>query len=231
MNSTLVKILKAREDLSDYLFHFTSGATAERTLAKIVEANSLIDIKNKGVFCFTEAPLTALPEMFKIFDSYRSPMYAPYGIAVKKDYLFGIGGRPVIYGLMDEKEHLSEEIQWRFEDIKPDVKDFSWLREWRIKGTTLQIDSENFFIITKHKSELEDHMFNPEDVIDVVFDGCVADGGFMGDATGVTARRFKGISIEELEQLESMSKNEIDKILASQSFDDTGGVYLGGFIL
>jgi hypothetical protein len=231
MNETLAKILKSREDLSDYLFHFTSGVSSEKTLAKIVEDNCLVDINNKGVFCFTEAPLTALPEMFKIFDAFPSPMYAPYGIAIKKDFFFKMGGRPVFYGLIEEKKYLNEEIQWRFEDINPNVKDFSWLREWRLKGVTLQLDSDNFFIITKYKSELEDHMFNPEDIIDVEFDGCVADGGFMGNATGITARRFKGVSIEDLKELQNISKNDIDKILASQSFNDTGGVNLGGFIL
>lgn len=231
MKKTLARILKSREDLSEFLFHFTSGSNAPQTLEKNIENNCLLDVKSKSVLCFTEAPLTSLPEMFKIFEDYHKPMYSPYGIAVRRDYLFRIGGRPVIYGTIEDKEFLHEEIQWKFEEFNPDKKDFTWLREWRLKEGKLELDSDNFFIITKYKTELFDHMFNPEDIIDVEFDGCVADGCYMGDATGITARRFKGISIQDLQELETMSKNDIKKILELQSFDDTWGVNLGGFIL
>ncbi|MDR7209977.1 hypothetical protein J2W48_001916 [Flavobacterium piscis] len=42
-------------------------------------------------------------------------MYAPYGVAIKKDLIFELGGRPIIYGLPEEKEYLHESIVWRFE--------------------------------------------------------------------------------------------------------------------
>jgi len=51
----------------------------------------------------------------------------------------------------------------------------------RLNEQKLELDSENFFIITKTETELYDHMFKPEDLIDVEFDGCVADDGFMGN--------------------------------------------------
>lgn len=231
MNETLLKILKSREDLSEYLFHFSSGVKASQTLVQIIKDNAIIDVKSKGVLCFTESPLTSLPEMFKLFERYPNPMYAPYGIAVSKQYLFDKGARPVIYGTNDEKAEIGDKLKWRFEEYEPGVKDFTWLREWRIKEEKLELNSENFFIITKTEAELYDHMFNPEDILDVEFDGCVADGGYMGTATGITARRFKGVSIQVLEKLQQMKKDEIEKILNNQDFADTWGVNLGGFTL
>ena len=52
MNKTLVEILKSREDLSDYLYHFTKGAYAKQTLLKIADDKALKDVGNKGVICF-----------------------------------------------------------------------------------------------------------------------------------------------------------------------------------
>lgn len=231
MNKTLINILKSREDLSEYLFHFTSGTNASKTLENIVNENAIIDVKSKGVICFTEAPLTNLPEMFKIFERFPNPMYAPYGIAVRKIYLFDKGARPVIYGTVDEKNDLGDKLKWRFVEYKPDVKDYTWLREWRLKEKYLELDSKNFFIITKLESELYDHMFNPEDILDVEFDGCIADGGYSGTATGITTRRFKGVSLEDLQKLQKLNKDEIEKILNIQNFSDTWGVNLGGFTL
>lgn len=111
MNKTLLQIIESREDLSDYLFHFTNGKNAKETLKKITSEQAVRDVNNKGVICFTEAPLLSLVRMFDIFDKYESPMYAPYGIGVKKEDFFKLGGRPVIYGLPEEKEYLNELIQ------------------------------------------------------------------------------------------------------------------------
>jgi hypothetical protein len=84
MNKTLLNIISSREDISDYLFHFATGNKANETLDKIIESKSIKDIKNKGCICLTEAPITLLTEMFAIFNNYYDPMYAQYGIAIKR---------------------------------------------------------------------------------------------------------------------------------------------------
>lgn len=84
VNSTLLQILASREDLSDYLFHFTRGKKAFETLEKILNDGKLKDVYKRGYLCFTEAPLTTLYNMFQIFERYDNPMYAPYGIGLKK---------------------------------------------------------------------------------------------------------------------------------------------------
>lgn len=231
MNQTLLKIIASREDISNYLFHFTNGSNAFDTLVKITKDKQLKDIKDTGVICFTEAPLTLLKNMFDIFDKYREPMYAPYGIAIKKQYLFHLGARPVIYGSIEENESLPELMKWRFEEFTPDIRDFTWLREWRIRTQTLELTPENCFIITKTKDECESVVFNDDNISDIDFDGCVADGQFWGSAVGYFDRGFKGISIEDIMEINNLSKTELDKIIDKQDFSDTIGRNLGGFIL
>ncbi|MDY0103350.1 MAG: hypothetical protein RBS07_10450 [Lentimicrobium sp.] len=230
MNTTLLKIIASREDISDYLFHFTKGSKAFDTLVKIIDDKQLKDIKNNKVLCFTEAPVTLLKDMFEIFEKYTEPMYATYGIAVKKEHLFDLGARPVIYGKPEEKNELAESIQWRFEEYIPNVKDFTWLREWRLNKNSLDLTQDNCFIITKTKDEYESIAFSDENFTDMEFDGCVADGQFWGTAVGYFERGFKGISIEEIIELNKLSKSEIDKMIKNQDFKDTRGRNLGGFI-
>jgi hypothetical protein len=230
MNATLLKIIASREDISDYLFHFTKGSTAFDTLVKIAEDRQLIDFNSKGVICFTEAPVTLLKDMFDIFEKYAEPMYAPYGIAIKKEHLFELGARPVIYGKLEESDELPESIKWRFEEYIPNVKDFTWLREWRLKQKSLDLTQENCFIITKTKDEFESIAFSDDNITDIDFDGCVADGQFWGTATGYFERGFKGISIEEIIEFNKLSKVEIDKVIEKQDFKDTIGRGLGSFI-
>ncbi|POY40620.1 hypothetical protein C3L50_03750 [Flavobacterium alvei] len=231
MNSTLLKIIKSREDISDYLFHFTKRNNARETLHKIIDNNSLKDIEEKGFLCFTESPITLLIGMFKIFEEYPDPMYSPYGIAVKKDYFFNLGGRTVVYGSSNDKKELLPTSQWRFEEHNPKIRDFSWLREWRLNIKELKLDKENFFVITKTKKELEEIAFDKSNIIDIEFDGDVSDGQFWGSATGIIGRSFKGISMEDLEELNKLSKEELEIILSKQNFDEISGTNLGSFVM
>lgn len=231
MNETLLKIINSREDLSDYLFHFTSGNKANETLDKIIESNSIKDMKNRGFICLTESPITLLAEMFELFNKYENPMYAPYGIAIKKDFLFNLGARPVIYGPIEDKGELGKSLQWRFEEYIPNLKDYSWLREWRINKKEIKLDANNCFIITKTKHEIDRIIYNDNQIIDVEFDGCIADGQFWGSATGIFGRAFKGISFEDIRELNKLTKSELEKLLEAQSLDDISERGLGGFIM
>lgn len=161
---------------------------------------------------------------------YKEPMYAPYGIAIKKDVLFNLGARPVIYGTPEDVQELSFKIKWRFEEYVPNKKDFSWLREWRINCSEIKLKPNDCFIVTKQNEELDGFLFDETDIGDIEFDGCVSDGQFWGTATGYCPRSFKGIALEDIYNVNKLSKNELDKILLEQSMDDTIGVNLGGFI-
>lgn len=226
MNPTLKKIITSREDISEYLFHFTKGSAAFDTLLKILEDNTLKDVRQTGVICFTEAPLTVLADMFDIFSSYPNPYYSPYGVAIKKSKLFEMGGRPVIYGLPEEEILLDERIRWRFEKYHPESNDFSWLREWRVPTPSITLNRDDFFVITKTKDELG-IMFNPEDILDVEFDGDVADGQFWGYAYAVVGRRFKAISLEDIKEVPNPHKSDMFKNLDGQNLNDTVNINLG----
>jgi len=228
MNDTLLKIIESREDISDYLFHFTKGCNAFDTLVEIVKGKQLVDINNHGVICFTEAPITLLNDMFAIFERYSKPMYAPYGVAIRKDLLFYLGARPVIYGLPEEKNQLAESIRWRFEEFIPNTKDFTWLREWRLNQNTLELTKENYFIITKSQDEFESLAFSEESIAGIDIDGCVDDGQFSGIAIGNYEREFKGISMQEIFEYNKLSKSEIDSMIKGQDFSDTICRNLGG---
>lgn len=230
MSSTLQRIISSREDISDYLFHFTKGSVAPDVLKKIYDERKLRDMGNTGVICFTEAPVTSLTSMFDIFAKYRNPMYAPYGVGIKKDLLFEMGCRPVIYGPLDDRVKLHDDLKWRFEEYVPGQKDFSWLREWRIDKQEVDLIREHTIFITKTKDELQYFTFNQADVIDIEIDGCIADGQFYGHAYGTIERSYRGVSIEEIREINQMSKEKFQKIIENQSFNETGGISLGSFI-
>jgi hypothetical protein len=228
MRKTLLEIMQKREDLSDYLFHFTKGEQGLATLNKIIESNAVIDIGNKGVICFTEAPITLLSPMFDIFNRYPQPMYAQYGIAIHKEHLYNLGARPVIYGTKDEVDLLDAKLRWRFEEYIPNKKDFTWLREWRIPKNKVDLDKDKCFVITKTGLELDDIT---AEFLDIHFDGCVSDGQFSGDVIGLIQKKFKGISFEDLAILPTLSKTEITKLLAKQDLENSFERGLGGFVM
>lgn len=53
MNTTLLSIINSREDVSDYLFHFTSGKFGFDTLKKIIDSDAVIDVNGRGCICLT----------------------------------------------------------------------------------------------------------------------------------------------------------------------------------
>lgn len=230
MNETLCRILKSREDISQYLYHFTKGSNAIDILKNIVMGNSIQDVGGRGYICFTETPITQLTKMFRIFATYPNPMYAPYGIAIRKDVLFNIGARNVSYVTEAELQTLPDSEQWKYEEYHPSKKDFSWLREWRIREKQVTLNNSDCFLITKTKNELHQFLFDLENPIDIEIDGCVSDGQFWGHAIGKCERTFKGVSIEDIEEINAMSKNEVDVILSHQKFTDIEETGLGSFL-
>lgn len=80
------KIIDTREDLSDFLFHFTKGPNGLETLCKILNSGKMIDMNKSGYICFTEAPLSMVEPMLTYFSRQfpLNPKYAPYGIGISK---------------------------------------------------------------------------------------------------------------------------------------------------
>lgn len=156
------KIIDTREDVSKFLFHFTKEPDAQITLEKILCDKKLIagDI---GYICFTEAPLTMLPKMMEYFSTYNEKAkFAPYGVGFPKALLFYKGARPVIYSDYGEEKLLDKSILWRHQDFhpiiykvsgKPQYRDYSWMREWRLPMKEFNFSEKHCFAITKETWE------------------------------------------------------------------------------
>lgn len=215
INSTLLKILASREDLSDYVFHFTSGAEAFPTLKKILHDKAIIDVKAKGYICFTDAPITMLPYMFDIFMDYPKPLYAPYGIGIRKDEFFNLGGRPVIYDTKVGLSELPPSMSWRGVEYVPNEHDYSWLREWRINKGMIDLTKVHYIIITDKYEESFDQSFGLEKIERVSKTENIGKHiGFI--ANGKFKRNDFSISLEEIRKANRMSKKELNDHLAEQ---------------
>ncbi len=201
MNEALATFNQLREDLSDYLFHFTKGENAFETLQKILCEGKLCDMSGNGYICFTETPITMLPEFFKyIHRQYRIPtIIAPYGIGIKKDLLFRAGARPVIYGLPQEKNKFPEEMQWRFVKMDLPNYDYSWLREWRLPKRSLSFKPKHIIVVTFESDERS--LFCELKLL-----GNYDNKNILDDSMIDIKYVYKGISIDEIETYNTKEK-------------------------
>jgi hypothetical protein len=138
------------------LIHFTKGQKLEEAfnnLCSIISSCTVYGSNNfiKGgsnCVCFSEAPIGCISNGL-INNEYYSK-YSPFGIMVKKDWLFYHGGRPVIYQTEEEFNLLPEGQRWRhmtYNPISVPPVDFTWEREWRILTAELSINPADCSII------------------------------------------------------------------------------------
>jgi hypothetical protein len=159
MSAFLERAKKLRPDLSDWVVHYTKGPAdkAKEALREIL--NNGLKNHGRGI-CFTESPVGHFSQLFQIFQQYNEPMLSPYGVAVKKEWLFQRGGRPVIYLPEAEKQFLKGEVAHLFEEYEPGKKDFTWLREWRIKDELLQLSKPDTIVVVPTVDEAYDLAFD-----------------------------------------------------------------------
>lgn len=128
-----------RSDISELLVHFTKGSDFEEAYQNL--KNILLDAKLCGssnkirdgsnCICFSEAPYTGLKNGL-VNPSFYSP-YSPFGVIVRKEEVYRLGGRPVIYQSEGEFGELTQKNSWRHVRFEPPAIDFTWEREWRLK--------------------------------------------------------------------------------------------------
>ena len=159
MSEFLEHTKKLRPDLSDWVVHYTKGPVEEAKEAlRGILRNGLL---NRGLgICFTESPIAQFSQLFEVFERYKQPMLSPYGVAVRKDWLFRRGGRPVIYLPKEEKQFLKEEVSHLFEEYAPGKRDFTWLREWRVKEAVLPLSKSDTIVIVPDMDEAFDLVFD-----------------------------------------------------------------------
>ena len=211
--TTLEKIIERRDDLSKWLFHFTKKSNARETLEKIISDRALES--DTEIICFTEAPITVYKEVFKIFQEYKDPLYAPYGVAIPKKTIYLNGGRPVIYSTKEEGDLLPNELKWRFVEYDIENSDYTWQREWRLNSPRFEINPQNCFLIVR---SLEDEFLMAFDDEPQFSPGEWDDGNNSGSI--YFDRLWKAISIEGLEQFEQKNRKiNIEKIIREQEID------------
>lgn len=211
-------IVNTREDYSDYLFHFTKGKDALDNLKTILSMQTLISFEDDDVLSFTEAPLPILCNMFDYFlDAYPNrPMFAPYGIGFKKQYLYELGARHAIYGDDIEYNKLHSDLKWRFVKFDINSEEFSWQREWRLKTEKgfLDLDYNNAIIVVKSEEDLK--FLNISDT-EMILDGDTADGDFHATMT-VTEHKYRCVTMD---QVRGLCNQKVNQIIENQATEIT----------
>lgn len=149
-----------REDLSNYLVHWTKGETDEdsyQALLKICIDEYILGSNGRGVYgndnviCFSEAPA-------RIFHSDRKGEFKPFGISIHKNHIFNLGGLPVIYQPRENLKYLDDSIHWRHVDFNltsPDYRNYTWQREWRLKTDQLNLSNISIALLVPNLSWTE----------------------------------------------------------------------------
>ena len=186
------RIRLVRRDIGSLLFHFTRkppgevlrihhehgaittmSASAYAVLNKILVEGRLRGSDKwtpaESCICFTEAPIQEFNSIFSLVaiaaSESQRPRYEPYGIAVSKRWLFAQGGRPVIYDHPEAVEDLPETQRYRFVPYDPSRGiDFTWEREWRIRGADLQLDPKETLVVVPTADEAFDLTYRLADM-------------------------------------------------------------------
>lgn len=153
-----------RGDLSNRLIHLTRRTETQRAediFKEIVRSKKLIGSgkDTRGAHkcvCFTEAPLTTLTHALASREI-NGMRYEPFGVMVSKEWLFDMGGRPVIYQTNEEYDLLPEALQYRHVRYEPsNRKDYTWEREWRIKTEELVLDPAHITLIVPLRANADE---------------------------------------------------------------------------
>lgn len=142
-----------RDDLSDRLVHLTKGDNPLSTFAKILADRALLGGTGfiKGghrCVCFSEAPISKLPQILST--PHDNVKYRPYGFVFTKKWVFGKGGRPVIYQPDSDYADLpwsKRHLHVRFWLSDKYTVDHTWEREWRIKTNRLDFTPDDVTLL------------------------------------------------------------------------------------
>ena len=144
-----------RQDISPALVHFTKASnvgSAYDVLRRILREKSVLGSSRfvrggRTCVCFSEAPLGALEH--GLINSTGFTRYSPYELQFEKEWIFNLGGRPVIYEPEHEFAQLSETHQSRHVRLEFGLTtvDFTWEREWRLPCTELRFSEHDVTVV------------------------------------------------------------------------------------
>ena len=213
-------LVKNRNDLSPYLFHFTKGEDAYDKLTNILNQLKLTSSTHDYI-CFTETPITHFRENLLYMNSFYKPMLSFYGIGFRRDLLIkDFGAKSVIYGDKKDEANLKKiDMDWRFEKLNVLTHDFTWLREWRIRHEFdfSSISPEDIIIIAKTDDEVRS-LCSLQELEDIDYEYEPEIGECTMWPMFSNLRGWKGISIEHVEKL--ASDKEVDSYSKSLKIGD-----------
>jgi hypothetical protein len=154
-----------RGDIVSSLVHLTKengDTSALDVLCKILNDGVIRGSGNSGFVkgpnsasCFTETPLSALKHFATEEKDPNKARYRYYGVAISKETGFDNGARPVIYLPDNEASWIPEDQKWRHVQYKHREVDWTYEREWRIKGDFDLTKSIGLYIICSHSNEVK----------------------------------------------------------------------------
>jgi len=189
-----------RNDLSQNLIHWFKGGFEQEaydTLLKVICSGQLLGGNGsiRGGYtciCFTEAPKEGF------FDVKQR--YMPFGVMLPKNFIFDLGGRPVIYQSNDEFDHLPEIFKWKHVRYEPTANppiDFTWKREWRLLTKTLDLPYEDTTIIVPNNEWLERlyQYFESEEYKKSTYDNLML-GGYYSEPENISYKCIELLSLD-----------------------------------
>lgn len=133
---------------------------------------------------FVEAPVKQLRDVFR-WTSEHDARRQPFGVLLGKDYLYALGGRPVIYQSATEYGQLPESMRYQHVEYDPLADppiDVTWQREWRLRADVLPLEPERCCIVVASEQDrialLNEHAEREEMRMEVL---APAIGGSLAD--------------------------------------------------
>lgn len=160
---SLTPTLRKRPDVAPNLLHLVRGDARGDAFARLREiiAGRCLSASTQAIrdgsrcVSFVEAPIKQLREVFR-WSAEREPRLQPFGVLLGKDYLFALGGRPVIYQSDAEYDELPASLRYRhvrYDPLTVPPIDFTWEREWRLRADVLQLEPERCCIVVASEAD------------------------------------------------------------------------------
>lgn len=160
---SLTPTLRKRPDVAPNLLHLLHADTRGDAfgLLRSIVAGRCLSASDEGIrdgsrcVSFAEAPIRQLREVYR-WTAERDARVQPFGVLLGKDYLFALGGRPVIYQSDAEYDELPAALRYRhvhYDPITVPPIDYTWEREWRLRTDVLQLEPERCCIVVASEAD------------------------------------------------------------------------------
>ncbi len=137
-----------------------AGHSAFDTLVRIlrqgvIRGSTRLNRGGFSVTCLTECLPSELLSLLEWRRGLIRWRFEPYGLAFRKEAMFKIGTRPVIYAVDAAFNELSPDLKYLFQLQDMDGKQWSSEREWRVRGDIrlIDFDQDAFFVIVRTVAE------------------------------------------------------------------------------